>query len=102
MTRYPSILLSITLLALAACGSGKQPVAGEVLGIVIHTQDAEELQFVMRQRLTDRYAAEKGIDFTDLDADFWHYDRDDSIYELFKPGSAQEAKAFADPPWLTD
>jgi hypothetical protein len=225
--------LSVVVLALAACGGGKQPspadqpatppadtaprgaaaagdaplpamvygdarlpVAGEVLGTVIHTQDAEELQFVVLQKLTDRYAAEKGIDVTDaekaayiehmrealsrnpnfsgplpgneesvedkaareeiaaafirqwkvnralyqqyggriifqqggpepldayrkfleesaargdftianphLDAGFWRYYRDDSIHDFFKPGSAEEAKAFADPPWLAD
>jgi hypothetical protein len=196
VTGYPGILLSIVVLALAACGGGRQPVAGEVLGTVIHTQDAGELRFVVLQKLTDRYAAEKGIDVTDaeqaayiehmrealgknpsfsgplpgneasiedraareaiaaafirqwkinralyqqyggrivfqqgglepldayrkfleesaargdfrianphLDAGFWRYYRDDSIHEFLKPGSAEEAKAFADPPWLAD
>jgi hypothetical protein len=177
-------------------GDVRLPVAGEVLGTTIHTQDAEELRYVVLQKLTDRYAAEKGIEVTDaekadyiqhvraalskdpnfsgplpgseesaedkaarqeiaaafirqwkinralyqqyggrivfqqgglepldayrkfleesaargdfrianphLDAGFWRYYRDDSIHEFLKPGSAEEAKAFADPPWLAD
>jgi len=215
MNRFPGILLLIAALALVACGAGKPPgspdqsaippavygdvqlpVAGEVLGTVIHTQDVDELQFVVLQKLTDRYAAEKGIDVTDeekaayiahmraalskdpiysgplpgseesaedkaardeiatafirqwkinralyqqyggriifqqggpepldayrkfldesaargdfritnpgLDAGFWRYYRDESTHEFFTPGSAEEAKAFADPPWLAD
>ena len=180
----------------AVYGDAQLPVAGEVLGTVIHTQDAEELQYIVLQKLTDRYAAKKGIDVTDaektayiahmraalskdpnysgplpgseesaedkaarneiaaavikqwkinhalyqqyggrivfqqggpepldayrkfldesaargdfritnpdLDAGFWRYYRDESIHEFFKPGSAGEAKAFADPPWLAD
>ena len=175
-------------------GDVQLPVAGEVLGTVIHTQDAEELQYIVLEKLTDRYAAEKGIAVTEeekaayiarmratlskdpnytgplpgseesaedkaardeitaafirqwkinralyqqyggrivfqqggpepldayrkfldesaargdfritnpeIDAGFWRYYRDDSIHEFFKPGSAVEAKAFADPPWL--
>jgi len=177
-------------------GDVQLPVAGEVLGTVIHTQDAEELQYLVLQKLTDRYAAEKGIAVTEeekadyiahmraalskdanftgplpgseesaedkaardeittafilqwkinralykqyggrivfqqggpepldayrkfldesaargdlritnpeMDAGFWHYYRDDSIHEFFKPGSAEESNAFADPPWLAD
>jgi hypothetical protein len=180
----------------AVYGDVQLPIAGEVLGTVIHTQDVDELQYIVLQKLTDRYAAEKGIDVTDaekaayiahmraalskdpnysgplpgseesaedkaardeiaaafirqwkinralyqqyggrivfqqggpepldayrkyldesaargdfritnpdLDAGFWRYYRDDSIHEFFKPGSAEEAKAFADPPWLAD
>jgi hypothetical protein len=180
----------------AVYGDVQLPVAGEVLGTVIHTQDADELQYIVLQKLTDRYAAEKRIDVTDaekaayiahmraalskdpnysgplpgseesaedkaardeiaaafirqwkinralyqqyggrivfqqggpepldayrkyldesaargdfritnpdLDPGFWRYYRDDSIHEFFKPGSAEEAKAFADPPWLAD
>ena len=180
----------------AVYGDVQLPVAGEVLGTVIHTQDADELQYIVLQKLTDRYAAEKRIDVTDaekaayiahmraalrnhpnytgplpgseesaedkaardeiaaafirqwkinralyqqyggrivfqqggpepldayrkfleeraargdfritnpdLDAGFWRYYRDESIHDFFKPGSAEEAKAFADPPWLAD
>jgi hypothetical protein len=48
-------------------GDPKLPLAGEVLGTAIHTQDAEELRYVVLQKLTDRYAAEKGIDVTDAE-----------------------------------
>ena len=33
---------------------------------------------------------------------FWRYYTDDSIHDFFKPGSAEEANAFAAPPWLVD
>jgi hypothetical protein len=177
-------------------GDAKLPLAGEVLGTAIHTQDAEELRYYVLRKLTDRYAAEKGIGVTEaekaayiehlrevlskdpnfpgpvpgteesaedkaareeiaaafirqwkinralheqyggriifqqggpepldayrkfleesaargdfeivnkgLETDFWRYYRDESIHDFFKPGSAEEAKAFADPPWLAD
>ena len=177
-------------------GDPKQPVAGEVLGTAVHTQDAEELRYVVLRKLIDRYAAGKEISVTeaekaayiehmraalskdpnfagsaprasesaedkaareeiaaafirqwkinralheqyggriifqqggpepldayrkfleesaargdfrivdkDLESGFWRYYRDDSIHDFFKPGSVEEAKAFADPPWLTD
>ena len=51
----------------AVYGDVQLPVAGEVLGTVIHTQDADELQYIVLQKLTDRYAAEKGIDVTDAE-----------------------------------
>jgi len=40
------------------------PIAGKVLGTVVHTQDAEELRYVVLRQLTDRYADEKGIAVT--------------------------------------
>jgi hypothetical protein len=42
-------------------GDPAAPVAGRVLGMVIHTRDAEELRYVVLKELTDRYAASKGI-----------------------------------------
>lgn len=42
-------------------GDPKIPAAGDVLGTVIHTQDAEELRYVVLKTLTDRYAQAKGI-----------------------------------------
>jgi len=45
-------------------GAPAVPVAGRVLGTVIHTQDAEELRYVVLKELTDRYAAEQGITVT--------------------------------------
>ncbi len=64
-------LLACTLLVtlVAGCaheiyGDPKLPVAGKVLGTVVHTQDAEELRYVVLRKLTDRYADEKGIAVT--------------------------------------
>jgi hypothetical protein len=48
----------------AVYGDPATPVAGSVLGTVIHTQDAEELRYVVLKALTDRYAASKGIEVT--------------------------------------
>jgi hypothetical protein len=45
-------------------GDPAAPVAGRVLGTVIHTQDAEELRYVVLKELTDRYAASQGITVT--------------------------------------
>jgi hypothetical protein len=45
-------------------GNPTVPVAGIVLGTVIHTQDAEELRHVVLQQLTNRYADDKGIAVT--------------------------------------
>jgi len=45
-------------------GDPAAPVAGNVLGTTVHTQDAEELRYVVLQQLTDRYAAQKGIEVT--------------------------------------
>ena len=38
----------------------------------------------------------------ELEAGFWRYYRDDSNHDFFEPGSPEEAKALADPPWLAD
>jgi len=45
-------------------GDPDTPLAGEVLGTRVYTQDAEELRYVVLQKLTDRYAQQKGIDVT--------------------------------------
>lgn len=45
-------------------GDPSAPVAGRVLGTVIHTQDAEELRYVVLKTLVDRYAESKGITAT--------------------------------------
>ncbi len=45
-------------------GDPSLPVAGRVLGKSIHTQDAEELRYVVLKELTDRYAASKGLEVT--------------------------------------
>ena len=48
----------------AVYGDPATPVAGRVLDTVIHTQDAEELRYVVLKALTVRYAASKGIGVT--------------------------------------
>ncbi len=45
-------------------GDPDTPLAGEVLGTRVYTQDAEELRYVVLQKLTDRYAQRKGIEVT--------------------------------------
>jgi hypothetical protein len=47
--------------AQAVYGDPQAPVAGTVLGTVMHTQDAEEWRYVILQRLTDQYADAQGI-----------------------------------------
>lgn len=46
----------------ALYGDPQAPVAGRVLGTVVHTRDAEELRYVAMRLLTDRFAAEQGIE----------------------------------------
>ncbi|MFM1892534.1 MAG: hypothetical protein RLZ44_1611 [Pseudomonadota bacterium] len=43
-------------------GSADAPLAGQVLDTDVHTADAEELRYVVLRELTDRYAAERGIE----------------------------------------
>lgn len=47
-----------------AYGDAGLPIAGQVLGAPIHTQDAEELRNFVLEALTDRYAASHGITVT--------------------------------------
>lgn len=53
-------------------GDARAPVAGRVLGTTIRTQDAEELRYVVLQRLTDRYVREKGITVTQAEKDAYN------------------------------
>lgn len=55
-------------------GDPELPVAGKVLGTVVHTRDADELRDVVLQRLTERYAQEQGIVVTAAENDtyIWH------------------------------
>jgi hypothetical protein len=45
-------------------GDSSLPAVGQVLGKAIHTQDAEELRYVVLKELTDRYAGSKGLEVT--------------------------------------
>lgn len=65
------VLLAAPLLAVmpagaadATYGDPNAPVAAQALGMTIRTRDADELRYVILKRLTDRYAAEQGIDVT--------------------------------------
>lgn len=171
-------------------GDTNQPAAGSVLGTEIRTRDAEELRYYVLRQLTDRYAAQKGIEVKPaevdayvrhlreamkndpnlrgaaedsaedraarreiagafilqwklnkalheqyggrivfqqggpepldayrkfleesqargdfriasgaLESEFWRYYRDDSIHSFMTPGSLEETRAFATPPW---
>jgi ABC-type glycerol-3-phosphate transport system substrate-binding protein len=50
-------------------GDPAVPVAGKVLGTVVHTRDAEELRYVVLRQLTERYAQEQGIVVTPAEKD---------------------------------
>lgn len=76
MNSFASRLLAWTFIAalMTSCahqtyGDMKDPVAGEVLGKVIHTRDADELRFVVLKQLTDRYADANGITVTQGEKD---------------------------------
>ena len=43
-------------------GKPDAPLVAQVLGIEIHTDDPDEMQYVILQKLTDRYAADHGIE----------------------------------------
>jgi hypothetical protein len=48
----------------APYGDPAAPLAAEVLGVEIHTADAEELRYVVLQQLLDRFSSEHGIEAT--------------------------------------
>jgi hypothetical protein len=50
-------------------GDPAVPVAGTVLGTVVHTRDAEEFRYVVLRELTDRYAQDQGIVVTPAEKD---------------------------------
>ena len=50
-------------------GDASAPIAGKVLGTIIHTLEVEELRYVILKRLTDRYADDKGITVTQAEKD---------------------------------
>jgi hypothetical protein len=50
-------------------GDPDTPIAGQVLGTMVHTTDADELRYVVLKRLTDRYAAQHEITVTQAEKD---------------------------------
>ncbi|MGE5289490.1 MAG: hypothetical protein ACM3ML_20285 [Micromonosporaceae bacterium] len=63
-TQRPAPAVETQSAPTAVYGDPATPVAGSVLGTVIHTRDAEELRYVVLKALTDRYAASKGVEVT--------------------------------------
>ena len=65
----------VALLGLSAAnasevyGDPSTPIAGRVHDTVIHTNDAEELRYVILKTLTDRYAEQKDITVSDAEID---------------------------------
>ncbi|MEE4238379.1 MAG: hypothetical protein V2I51_16780 [Anderseniella sp.] len=55
------VFSSLALAAAPLLGQPEAPVAGEVLGKVIRTADAEELRYYVLRELTGRYAGQQGI-----------------------------------------
>lgn len=50
-------------------GPTDAPLAAQVLDTEVHTADAEELRYVVLRELTDRYAAERGIEVQQSEID---------------------------------
>ena len=54
--------VAIPATAQAIYGEAGAPLVAEVLGTAIHTDDPEEMQYVIVRKLLDQYAAENGIE----------------------------------------
>jgi hypothetical protein len=50
-------------------GNPDAPLAARVLGVEIHTSDPDELRYWVLRKLTDRYAAEQGVEVTPREID---------------------------------
>ena len=83
----------------AVYGDPAIPVAGRVLGTVIHTQDAEELRYVVLKALTDRYAASKGIEATQAEREAYaahvreELSKDPAVAGMLETESAEDQAA---------
>ena len=64
-----SAILSSVLQAEEIYGQPQAPLVAEVLGTAVHTADAEEMKYVILDRLLDRYAAKQGIEVSQADVD---------------------------------
>ena len=69
-------------------------------GRIIYQQLGPEPLDAYRQFLRQRWA-DGDFDIRDqaLETSFWRYFTDDSIHDFMAPGGADEARAFATPPW---
>jgi hypothetical protein len=79
-------------------GDPAVPVAGEVLGTNVHTEDAEELRYLVLQKLTDRYAQMRDIEVTQDEREAYarHVKaalKDDPNFENAPGDSAEDAAA---------
>lgn len=69
-------------------------------GRIVYQQGGPEPLDAIRRFLEERQAtgAFQILDRA-LEAAFWRYYRDDSLHSFYRPGSREEAEAFARPPW---
>lgn len=74
-------------------GNPDTPLAGEVLGTRVYTQDAEELRYVVLQKLTDRYAQQKGIEVTQAEREAYVHHMKEALKDdpNFKDASAEDS-----------
>ena len=83
----------------AVYGDPAVPVAGSVLGTSIHTQDAEELRYVVLKALTDRYAASKGLEVTQAEREAYaahvrdELSKDPAVAGMLEQESAEDQAA---------
>jgi len=69
-------------------------------GRVIYQQLGPEPLDAYRHYLKERHSAgDFSIEDPSMAAAFWRYFTDDSIHDFMEPGGAEEAHAFAMPPW---
>ena len=69
-------------------------------GRIIYQQLGPEPLDAYRQFFREQEAAGAfAIHAPAVEQSFWHYFTDDSIHDFMEPGGADEARAFATPPW---
>jgi hypothetical protein len=70
-------------------GDPDVPLAGEVLGVQVHTQDPEELRDLVLQKLLERFSAEHGIEATPAEIDAYLSDQAKTIAEAHRNDEAR-------------
>jgi hypothetical protein len=104
MRFFFAALLACSLAAPAGAAGSQAPLTAKVLGLALHTTDAEELRYTILKRLTQRLAKERRIEVTQEEKDAYINDmqnalkrdrdrfaarRDDLSRQLAAPGLAQ-------------